>query len=378
MIERPDIAIDLVPVTDGAIAVVNLESARLQSWSRFWRAPEQPGIAEIIVEQELLTTQFCGDTGALDRLEILVSQLVRGNPEAAQTSLIAAHVACATHRFAEARISLAQATARGAPADATERLSLSLDQATGMDLERVLATRRTRAGRPGRWEESVPLGSLLADLGEFDEAEWIYHRALREYQDASPFAPAWVCFELGLLWGERVSTPELDLAAQWYHAAIEYLSCYVKARVHLAEILLRRGQTEEVENLLRPAMASADPEVYWHLAEVAEASANAAAAEIFMEAARSGFESLLARHQLAFVDHGAEFYLAGGGNPARAFELAQLNLANRPTLRAFELALKAALAADESRTAVELIAEASQRWASSKVFRNSPLRCMPM
>lgn len=102
---------------------------------------------------------------------------------------------------------------------------------------------------------------------------------------------------------------------------------------------------------------------------MAEAAANAADAEAFMEVARSGFESLLARHRLAFVDHATEFYLAGGSNPVRAFELAQLNLANRSTQRAFELALKAAIAAGETRIAAEL----RQRWASSTAFRKSPL-----
>ena len=50
----------------------------------------------------------------------------------------------------------------------------------------------------------MPLGALLADLREFDEAERTYRRALREYQDVSPFALAWVCFQLGVLWGELV------------------------------------------------------------------------------------------------------------------------------------------------------------------------------
>jgi tetratricopeptide (TPR) repeat protein len=348
MIERPDLLIDLAPATDGTIAAINLESAREQSWSRFWSAPERPGIAETIVEQELLTAQFRGDPAAFDRLVTLVNELVRANPEAAQTSLIAAQVACATHRFAEARASLAQAEARGAPSDTTERISLSLDQATGVDLPRVLAARRRRAAQPGRWEELVPLGALLADLGEFDEAERTYHHALRDYRDASPFALGWVCFELGVLWGERVPTPRLDVAAQWYRAAIDYLPGYVKARVHLAEIMLHHGETEEAGNLLRPVTACGDPEVCWRLAEMAEATANAAEAKTLMEAARTGFESLLARHPLAFADHAAEFYLAGGADPARAFELARLNLANRPTPRAFELTLKAARAAGES------------------------------
>jgi hypothetical protein len=348
MLEWPVLTIERAPVTDGAIAVINLESARLQSWSRFWHAPERPGIAESIVEQELLTAQFRGDPRAFDRLVTLVEQLVRVNPEVAQTSLITAQVACATHRFAEARASLAQAAARGAPSDAVERVSLSVDQATGVDLRRVLAARRQRATQPGRWEELVPLGALLADLGEFDEAEWTYHRAVRDYQDASPFALAWVCFEFGVLWGERIPTPQVGLAAKWYHTALNYLPCYVKARVHLAEILLRNGETADAENLLRPVIVSGDPEVYRRLAEVAEATANAEEVETFMEAARSGFEALLARHPLAFADHATEFYLSHGADPARAFELAQLNLANRPTPRAFELVRDAARAVGES------------------------------
>ena len=366
MVERPALAIDLAPVTDGAIAVINLESARLQSWSRFWRAPEGPGIAETIVEQELLTAQFCGDPGALDRLVTLVNELVRANPEAVLTSLVATQVACATHRFTEARGSLAQAAARGARPDAVERILLGIDQATGADLDRVLAARRKRAARPGRLEELVPLGALLADLGEFDEAERTYDQALREYREASPFALAWVCFELGVLWGERVSPPRTGLATQWYRTAIDYLPGYVKARVHLAEILLLEGQTAEAGNLLHPVTASGDPEVLWRLAELAEAAANAAEAQTFMEAARLGFESLLARHSLAFADHATEFYLAGGADPSRAFELARLNLANRPTLRAFEVAVRAAHAAGEYGIAAELAAKTRQRSESGE------------
>ena len=47
--------------TDGEIAVVNLQSARLRSWSRFFQNPLQPGVAEILIEQEQLTAQFVGD-----------------------------------------------------------------------------------------------------------------------------------------------------------------------------------------------------------------------------------------------------------------------------------------------------------------------------
>ena len=53
-------------------------------------------------------------------------------------------------------------------------------------------------------EDLVPLGALLADLREFDEADEVYRDALRGYRDVSPFALAWVCFQLGVLWGELV------------------------------------------------------------------------------------------------------------------------------------------------------------------------------
>ena len=72
-----------------------------------------------------------------------------------------------------------------------------------------------------------------------------------------------------------------------------------------------------------------DPKVHWRLAELAQATAGSTDAEKFMEAARAGIEVLPASHPLAFDDHAAEFYFADGGNPARAFELARLNLARR-------------------------------------------------
>jgi len=348
-------------MTDGDIAVINLQSARQRSWNRFWRAPAQPGIAELIVEQEQLTAQFAGDLSAFDRLEMLSNELARAEPESARSALIAAQVACSTHRFTEARVGATQAQMLGAESDAVERLMLGIDQATGENLPSVLAARRERAARPGRWDERVPLGALLADLGEFEEAEQAYLDALRAYPDVSPFAPAWVCFQLGVLWGETVPVPRADLAAQWYRRAIDLLPCYVKARVHLAEICLDRGDAAEARALLAPALECGDPEVKWRLADVAQAAGDDAEASSFLTAARSGFEELLSKHSLAFADHGAEFYAGSGGDPSRAHELAQLNLANRPTLRAFEQAHSTALAAGDQRRANSLLEQARER-----------------
>ena len=61
----------------------------------------------------------------------------------------------------------------------------------------------------------------------------------------------------------------------------------------------------------------------------------------------SGFEALLEKHPLAFADHGAEFYAGSGNDARRALELARINVANRPTLRAFEQAHAIAIAAGD-------------------------------
>ena len=291
MIESPALEMDFPLATAGEIAVINLESSRQQSWSKFWHSPQQAGVAEYIVEQEQMTLQFLSDVTALDRLDVLVEQLARIDAEPVRVALIQAQVASTAHRFAEARSYLQGATVYGPLPAAADRLLLSIDQACGDRLDAVLEIRRQMAADSGCLEDLVPLAALLADLREFDEADRIYHRALKAYQDVSPFALAWVCFQSGALWGELVPETQPSRAAQWYRKAIEYVPGYVKARVHLAEIYLRDEKVEDAEALLIPALSSLDPEVDWRLADVMVAKGNFPEGETHLKAARSGFES---------------------------------------------------------------------------------------
>jgi len=179
-------------------------------------------------------------------------------------------------------------------------------------------------------------GHGVANLGHANPkvAEAIYQQAFYAYDGTSPFPLAWVCFQLGMLWGELVPVPEPNRAALWYRRAIAYLPGYVKARVHLAEIYTYQDRTAEAETLLLPALSSRDPEVWWRLADVLTAQGRFEEAETQLEAARCGFEELLDKHLLAFADHGAEFYAGSGNDRRRALELAQVNVANRTTRRA--------------------------------------------
>ena len=290
-----------------------------------------------------------------------------------RTALIRVQVASAAHRFTEARALLEEIEALDSQQAAAQRLSLAIDQACGGSPNEVLKARRQMAAESGRLEDLTPLGALLADLHEFDEADQVYLRALREYDDVSPFALGWVCFQLGVLWGEQMPESQPVRAARWYRKAIEYLPCYVKARVHLSEIVFDSGEVAEAESLLLPAISSGDPETHWRLADILVKMRRPADAEIHMQAAREGFELLLRKHPLAFADHAAEFYSGSGGDGPRALELSAINVANRPTLRAFEQTYETALRAGEEQAAHKIAGAARKRWGRTAAFKSSPL-----
>jgi hypothetical protein len=332
--------------TDGEIAAINLESARRRAWTRFAQDPHLPGVAEAVVDKERQAAQFLGDLDALDRLEALATQFARVT-DSWSAALVLAEVASTVHRFDDARGHLARAMLMGGSCEVIERHALTIDQACGVKLDTVLAARRRIAVASGRLEDLVPLGAVLADLDRFVEADAVYQQAFYSYGGVSPFPLAWVCFQLGMLWGELVPVPDLNLAELWYRRAIGYLPGYVKARVHLAEIYASQGEAGDAEALLLPALSSRDPEVRWRLADALIAQERPEEAKPQLDAARCGLEELLGRHLFAFADHAAEFYADGGNDRRRALELARVNVANRPTRRAVKQERAIAANADE-------------------------------
>jgi hypothetical protein len=228
-----------------------------------------------------------------------------------------------------------------------------------------------------RFTNSSRWGALLADIGEYEEADQTYLKAIRHYQNVSPFPLAWTCFQLGVLWGETAPERDQDRAGLWYERAITYLPGYVRAAVHLAEIRIDSGEFTIAESLLAPAEASGDPEVNWRLADMLAHESRHDEADHQRDTARLVFERILKRHERAFADHAAEFFLSAGADPKRALGLAELNLTNRPTLRAFELSHRAAAATGDERLASELAARAKASWARTKAFQYSPFERVP-
>ena len=196
----------------------------------------------------------------------------------------------------------------------------------------------------GHLEDLVPLGALLADLRQFDEADQVYRDALRSYRDVSPFALAWVCFQLGVLWGELVPERQSARATMWYRKAIAYLPAYVKARVHLAEIYLDCGRYDDAEALLIPVISSDDPEVLWRLGDVSAASGrDADAVDTDRVGAASASRACWTSTCSPSRTTAPRSMPEAATIPKEAFELASVNAANRPTPRAIELARATAI-----------------------------------
>ena len=150
MFEVPEIDLQ---TTDGEIAVINLESTRRRSWSRFYEDSARDGVAETVIENEQLTLQLISDVFALDRVESLAAQFAQGDTASAREALVQAQVASMAHRFCDARHYLAQAESRGAPTADVDRLRRHADGApprSGRPLSAVagIPPERVRAQPP--------------------------------------------------------------------------------------------------------------------------------------------------------------------------------------------------------------------------------------
>lgn len=333
--------------TDGGLFVCNLESTLDHSWFTFHSHPERPGILDAILDSESIRSQFFGDYSSLDRLVSLSGYLLQSKPDMAGSHLFAAQVNSARHLFADAEQNLGRAEALGADEHAMSRIQLSIDQALGKNLELVLEQRLRNVANKNSIENRIPLGALLADLGQHDEANDVYIQALTTYADLSPIGLAWACFQLGFLWGEVVDEPDLEKAAYFYAKAVNYLPGYTHATVHWAEIEMENGKLDQARELLNSVIESGDPEAKWRMSELLAKEGKTQASEKALLAAEHMYEDLLSRHELAFCDHASEFYLGSGNKPERALKLALANFKNRSTIRAYELVIDAADAAGD-------------------------------
>jgi tetratricopeptide (TPR) repeat protein len=167
---------------------------------------------------------------------------------------------------------------------------------------------------------------------------------------------AWIEFQRGQMW-ERGG--QVTKAKTFYEAATARLPPYATAQAHLAGLQAATGDREGAIARLRQVVSGAtDPEFVGQLAALLDEVGRPEEAAPLKAKARKDFEGLLAAHPEAFADHAARFYLGSGADAARALQLAKLNLSNRTTPEAFDLALTAGLAAKDAASLCAIAEEA--------------------
>lgn len=334
--------LDAAPTTTAsAIAIANLDHLIAQRG-------DEGDIDELLFAR----SRFLGDYDALDR----ASTLAELRPETARDLLQRARARAAVHRFAAALDDLAALERTGGSGDAIAGARASIFVATGRAHE-VVAQLEGAAHRQPGYASSSALAGAYAAVGRYADADRLYVAALDALDTTSPFPYAWIYFARGVMWAEHGSDPVRGEAL--YRRALAYVPEFVTAAVHLSELEVTRGELRAPIARLAPiAAASREPEALALLGALHIRTGDRARGEHEIASARERYESLLARHPLAFADHAAEFYLGPGADAERAWALARQNLAGRRTDRAFALAIEAAWASKHYAEACDLTAQA--------------------
>jgi tetratricopeptide (TPR) repeat protein len=247
----------------------------------------------------------------------------------------------AAHRFADALADIAAAERVGAHEDEVAAIRASILVSIGRAVE-ALPQLEARVSRHPGFASHGALASAYAALGRLVDADRMYVAALDDLDTTSPFPFAWLYFARGLMWAEQGG--DRAAAQPLFERALQYLPAFAAANIHLAQIEISRGRCASAMQHLEVAATTEEPEALSLQGELHVRLGDSARGWRENAHARRRFDSLLANHPQAFADHAAEFYLGPGADPERAWVLANQNLAERHTDRAFALAAEAARA----------------------------------
>jgi lipopolysaccharide biosynthesis regulator YciM len=333
--------------TDGKIAVGNLEG-QIAGFQHLLDKKMNVGMAYANLPSLLLQRgQYLGTLRDYDRAEELAAKHFAETQDGA-AYLERAGVRQTFHQFDEALADLDQAEKLHAKASAILQMRASIWHAQGRTQEAL----KLRAAIAARDPDIMTLGTLAvlkADLDQIDEADALFAQALPLYRDVSPFPVAWIDFQRGLVW-EKAG--QIGKAKTYYQYAVARLPQYAPAQGHLAGVEALTGDRQgALERLRKLTQVSDDPEYVGQLSNVLAQTGHADEAKSLLAKAAAGFDDLVKRHPAAFADHAARFWLDVAKEPKKAEALARLNLDNRHSRDAYQLALEATLAANDSAVA---------------------------
>ncbi len=337
--------------TYGAIAIENLDHLIEQ-------ATDKQAFSELL----LTRTRFLGDYEALD--EVVSNAEI--NAVTASDFLLRAKARAAVHRFADALEDLRKAQMLGVDERKVFAVLATVKIAQGKTDE-VISELEKEVLRKPSYASYSSLANAYAAVGRFDEADNLYQKSLDELKTTSPFPHAWIYFARGLMWSEQAD--DKKRGEEFYKRAVEILPDFAVANIHLAEIEIARGEIDSAKTRLKRIVeANEEPEATEIYGSLEMRFGNLADGKRLIDHARNRYEKLLAQYPLAFADHAAEFYLRTGNDAERALNLAEINLENRETERSYDLAIRAAKAANKEGKMRQLIAKAEIKFGTKFNF----------
>lgn len=350
-----------IRTTHPEIALSNLDAQINGAERALSRRRKSLKLRETLVELLLIRTRMTG-TYEEDFARILVisQEALDVSPDDPASHLLRARVLSALHRFDEAGEHLDRAESFGASPDRVDALRAVIGIAIGGELSATVVRQNEIVRDNPDFTAFADLALTEAALGNFSRADRLYDRALSAYRDSSPFPVATIAFQRGVMWCEMAG--DCRRGEMYYREAVSRMPKFVTANVHLAEIEFQTGREQAaIERLERVLAVGSDPEPEGLLSEIFAAQGDSAAAELWADESRQAYEVLLSRHEEAFRDHAAEFFMGPGRDPGRALGLARANLNDRKNDRAYLIAIEASERSAGQADTCDLVRQARNR-----------------
>lgn len=269
----------------------------------------------------------------------VTEQAAKQWPNDADAWILRASALSAVHQYAKAQLALnTAADLIGDPTSPTA--SLLLDRQC--KLERARGNYTTVLRCAGDAVTAAPsasshgeYASLLAELGEHDDAQVQFTKAWAAYKQPSPIVPAW----LALAHSKALQGADKPKAAAQLLTAMQTrLPQHLRLTVETAVALEAIGKRKQAIALLEPLLAQTDdPDVPNLLAAWYADAGETARATAMTSRAAKGFEDHMARLPAAYAAHAAEFWAGPGDDLEQALALAETNARNSPNVPALEL-----------------------------------------
>lgn len=323
--------------TTSSIELNNLTSQINAATRSFDARPDDLAARTRLAGFLLLRARVVGQSADLARAVTLAEEAVEKAPDDPQALLLRARGRASAHRFTEALADLDAAEAKLRPEDP----KVPYEIARGSMLVAV-----------GRYDDALPIlqrrarlepttqtlgdyAALLGKLGMYKEAEAQFVEAELKFRGVSPLPLVELYFDRASMWEK---SGDLALATNLYRAAHKRFPEHVHVAVHLAALV---PPSEAVEILEPLAERSDDPDLFAQLGRMKNMLAPGSG-DAHVTKAKGLYEDHFAKLPEAYADHAGWFWVGLGRDPRRALDAANVNLAQRKTAEAYELAFAAA------------------------------------